>query len=53
MRDRSYQWLKDATLFGLLSDKSAEKLEGEYSNFRQFSILAESAIFGLRGHGLH
>ena len=35
MRDRSYQWLKDATLFCLLSDKSAEKLEGEYSNFCQ------------------
>ena len=24
MRDRSYQWLKDATSFGLISDKSAE-----------------------------
>ena len=24
MRDRSYQWLKDATSFGLLSDKSTE-----------------------------
>ena len=24
----SYQWLKDATSFGLLSNKSAEKLEG-------------------------
>ena len=36
----SYQWLKDATSFGLLSDKTAEKLEGEYSNICQFSILA-------------
>ena len=35
MRDRSYQWLKDATSFGLLSDKSAEKLKGENSNFCQ------------------
>ena len=24
MRDRSCQWLKDATLFGLISDKSTE-----------------------------
>ena len=24
MRDRSYQWLKDATSFGLISGKSAE-----------------------------
>ena len=38
--ERSYQGLKDATLFGLLSDKSAEKLEGEYSKNCQFSILA-------------
>ena len=37
---KSYQGLKDATLFGLLSDKSAEKLEGENSNNCQFSILA-------------
>ena len=33
--ERSYQGLKDATLFGLLSDKSTEKLEEENSNFRQ------------------
>ena len=38
--ERSYQGLKDATSFGLLSDKSAEKLEGENSNNCQFSILA-------------
>ena len=38
--ERSYQGLKGATLFGLLSDKSAEKLEGEYSKNYQFSILA-------------
>ena len=34
----SYQWLKDATSFGLLSDKSTEKLEWENSNFGHFSI---------------
>ena len=49
----SYQGLKDTTLFGLLSDKSAEILWSEYSNFCQFSILADSAIFGLHGHGLN
>ena len=38
MRDRSYQGLKDATSFGLISDKSAEKLERENSNFGHFSI---------------
>ena len=36
--ERSYQWLKDATSFGLLSDKSAEKLEMENSNSGHFSI---------------
>ena len=35
MRDRSYQWLKDATSFGLLSDKSTEKLKGENLKFCQ------------------
>ena len=49
MRDRSYQWLKDATSFGLLSDQSTEKLKGE---IRIFAKMAESAVFGLRGHGL-
>ena len=38
--ERSYQGLKDATLFGLISDKSAEILGSKYSNLRQFSILA-------------
>ena len=38
--DRSYQGLKDATLFGLISDKSAEKSEGKNINICQFSILA-------------
>ena len=38
MRDRSYQWLKDATSCSLISDKSAEKLEGGNSNFGHFSI---------------
>ena len=38
--ERSYQGLKDVTSFGLLSDKSAEKLEEENSKFCQFSILA-------------
>ena len=28
--ERSYQWLKDAILFGLLSDKSAEIREGKF-----------------------
>ena len=36
--ERSYEGLKYATSFGLLSDKSAEKLEGEYSKNYQFSI---------------
>ena len=40
MRDRSYQWLKDATSFGLISDKSAEILGSKYLNICQFSILA-------------
>ena len=44
MRDRSYQWLKDATLFGLISDKSAEIWGSEYSNIGQFSILAMADI---------
>ena len=30
MRDRSYQGLKDATSFGLLSDKSTEILGWKY-----------------------
>ena len=30
MRDRSYLWLKDATSFGLISDKSAEIRGSEY-----------------------
>ena len=36
--ERSYEGLKDATSFGLLSDKSAEKLEGENSKIGHFSI---------------
>ena len=40
MRDRSYQWLKDATLFGMISDKSAEIWGSKYLNIGQFSILA-------------
>ena len=40
MRDRSYQWLKDATSFGLISDKSAEIRGLEYWKNCQFSILA-------------
>ena len=39
-KERSYQGLKDATSFSLLSDKSAEKSEEENSNICQFSILA-------------
>ena len=40
MRERSYQWLKDATSFGLISDKSAEIQGSEYWKNCQFSILA-------------
>ena len=43
--ERSYQELKDATLFGLISDKSAEIWGSEYSNFGQFSILAMAFVF--------
>ena len=38
MRDRSYQWLKDATSCSLISDKSAEKLEGGNLNYGHFSL---------------
>ena len=38
--ERSYQWLKDATSFVLLSDKSAEIFKSKYLNICQFSILA-------------
>ena len=44
IRDRSYQGLKDATSFGLISDKSAEKLEWKNSNFGHFSIMALGTI---------
>ena len=50
MRDRSYQCLKDATSFGLLSDKSAEKLKGENLNFCQNGRIGN---FCLHGHGLY
>ena len=40
MRDRSYQWLKGATSFDLISDKSTEILGSEYWKSSQFSILA-------------
>ena len=40
MRDRSYQGLKDATLFGLLSDKSAVYFNSEKSIGIGFSTLA-------------
>ena len=36
--DKSYQYLQDATLFGLLCAKSAGKLEGDNLNFGHFSI---------------
>ena len=52
MRDRSYQWLKDATLFDLISDEIAEIQGLKYWKNYQFSILAGSAIFGLCGCGL-
>ena len=45
MRDRSYQWLKDATSFGLISDKSAEIRGSEYWKNCQFSILAKIGHF--------
>ena len=38
MRDRSYQWLKDDTSFGLISDKSTEIRGLEYWKNCQFSI---------------
>ena len=38
--DRSYQYLQDAILFGLLSDKSTEILKWKYSKKLEFSILA-------------
>ena len=44
--ERFYQGLKDATLFGLLSDKSAEILGWKYSNFCQ---MAKSGIFAFVG----
>ena len=46
----SYQGLKDATSFGLLSDKSPMILGSKYSNFRQ---IPDSAIFSLHGRGLN
>ena len=36
--DGSYQWLKNATSFGLISDKIAEIWGSKYSNFGHFSI---------------
>ena len=45
MTDRSYQWLKDATSFGLISDKSTEIQGSEYWENCQFSILAEIGPF--------
>ena len=51
MRDRSYQGLKDATSFGLISDKSAEKLEWENSNFGHFSIMALGTILWYYSEG--
>ena len=45
MRDRSYQWLKDATSFGLISDKSAEIQGSEYWKNYQFSILAAWSFY--------
>ena len=44
MRDRSYTWLKDATSFGFISDKSAEIQRSKYWNIGQFSILAMADI---------
>ena len=38
MRDRSYQGLKDAVSFGLISDKSTEKLRVGKFEFGHFSI---------------
>ena len=46
MRDRSDQGLKDATSFGLICGKSAEIRGLEYWKNCQFSIVADSAIFG-------
>ena len=43
--ERSYQGLKDSTSFGLLSHRSAEKLEGGNSKNCQFSIPIWSFVF--------
>ena len=51
MRDRCYQGLKDATSFGLISDKSAEKLEWENLNFGPFSIMALGTILWYYSEG--
>ena len=45
--ERSYQGLKDATSFGLISDKSAKIRGLEYWKNCQFSIHTKSAILGL------
>ena len=47
MRDRSYQWLKDATSFGLISDKSAEILGSifEYLPILHTGRMADIAFF--------
>ena len=42
----SYQWIKDATSFGLISDKSTEIRGSEYWKSCQFSIHTKLAIFG-------
>ena len=36
MRDRSYQWLKDATSFGLISNKSAKNLTSKIQKITNF-----------------
>ena len=49
-KERYYQWLKDATSFGLLSVKSAEKIEGnirKIANSLSWPILPFSAFMGV------
>ena len=42
----SYQWLNDATSFGLLSDKSAEILGWKYLNFCQNGQICNYSLHG-------
>ena len=45
MRDRSYQWLKDATSFGLISDNSTEIRGSKYWPILHTGRMADIAFF--------